>query len=139
MGASPDSRGEILTGDRIVLTIPSDKGFEDVAQLVLGGVATRMDLTYESLDDLGTGLATLLERREGDGDLTIELVLGDDTITATIGPFRGSALVSELERAGDGVGLRRVLETVVDSFGAATREDGQWIELQKRVHRVAGS
>jgi hypothetical protein len=139
VGASPDNGGEILTGDRIVLTIPSDKGFEDVAQLVLGGVATRMDLTYESLDDLGTGLATLLERREGDGDLTIELVLGDDTITATIGPFRGSALVSELERAGDGVGLRRVLETVVDSFGAATREDGQWIELQKRVHRVAGS
>jgi hypothetical protein len=139
VGASPDNGGEILTGDRIVLTIPSDKGFEDVAQLVLGGVATRMDLTYESLDDLGTGLATLLERREGDGDLTIELVLGDDTITATIGPFRGTALVSELERAGDGVGLRRVLETVVDSFGAATREDGQWIELQKRVHRVAGS
>jgi len=139
VGASPERRGEILTGDRIVLTIPSDKGFEDVAQLVLGGVATRMDLTYESLDDLGTGLATLLERREGDGDLTIELVLGDDTITATIGPFRGTALVSELERAGDGVGLRRVLETVVDSFGAATREDGQWIELQKRVHRVAGS
>ena len=139
MGASSDRRGEILTGDRIVLTIPSDAGFEDVAQLVLGGVATRMDLTYESLDDLGTALATLLERRDGDGDLTIELVLGDDTITATIGPFRGSALVSELERPGDGVGLRRVLETVVDSFDAATRDDGQWIELQKRVRRVAAS
>jgi hypothetical protein len=120
-------------GDRIVLTIPRDAGFEDVAQLVLGGVASRLNLTYESLDDLGTGLATLLERRGEDGDLTVELRLDEDQITTVIGPFLGEALVSELRRADDGVGLRRVLDTVVDSFEALERPDGQWIELRKRI------
>jgi hypothetical protein len=137
MAASRVTRADpALTGDRIVLTIPRDEGFEEVAQLVLAGVAARLNLTYESLDDLGTGLATLLERRSAGGDLTIELVVGDDTITAAIGPFRSAKLLGELERRGDGVGLRRVLETVVDSFGAVEREDGQWVELQKRVRKT---
>jgi hypothetical protein len=119
--------------DRIVLTIPAEDGFEAVAQLVLGGVAARLNLTYDNLDDLGTALGTLLERRE-DGEVTVELEVGSDAVTAAIGPF-GESVVGELERNDDGVGLRRVLETVTDSFGAVKREDGQWIELQKAVNR----
>jgi hypothetical protein len=119
--------------DRIVLTIPAGDGFEAVAQLVLGGVAARLNLTYENLDDLGTALATLLERRE-DGEVTVELELGPDAVTTAIGPLSDSVL-GELERDDEGVGLRRVLETVTDSFGAVTRDDGQWIELQKTVAR----
>jgi hypothetical protein len=132
MASIPQTPSEQLTGDKIAVTIPGDAGFEDVAQLVLGGVAARLELTYESLDDLGTGLATLLERRPADSDLTIELEVGDDVIVASVGPF-GGELVHELERPSEGVGLRRVLETVVDSFGAAERGDGQWVELQKHV------
>ena len=122
--------------DRIVLTIPADGGFEDVAQLVLGGVAARLNLTYESLDDLGTALATLLERPDHGGPLTVELEVGDDLITTSIGPFPSESMLAELESGGEGVGLRRVLATVTDSFGAVRREDGQWVELQKRVDVV---
>lgn len=138
MSILPERPDETLVGDRITLTIPAEDGFQDVAQLVLAGVASRLNLTYESLDDLGTALATLLERRESEGELTIELALGADTITAVVGPFPGEAVLNELEKRGAGVGLRRVLETVVDSFGALVREDGQWVELQKHVRR-AGS
>lgn len=126
-----------MTTDRIVLTIPRDEGFEDVAQLVLGGVAARLDLTYEVLDDLGTALATLLEPRGEEGDLTVELVLGGDVMTATIGPFRSEKLRGELEQHDGGVDLRRVLETVVDSFEAVERDGADWVELQKRVERTA--
>jgi hypothetical protein len=136
---SGDGRSTTRAGDRIVLTIPRDEGFEDVAQLVLGGVASRLDLTYESLDDLGTGLASLLERRGEDGDLTVELRLDEDVITATIGPFRGDAIVNELGASEDGVGLRRVLDTVVDSFEALERPDGHWIEFRKQITSGAGS
>ena len=125
-----------LTGDRIVVTIPRGEGFEHVAQLVLGGLAARLNLSYESLDDLGTALASLLERSGDEGDLTVELVVGKNVVTATIGPFQSAAVVEELERRDDGVGLRRILETVVDSFGALEREDGQWIELQKRIENA---
>ena len=122
-----------MTPDRIMLTIPRDEGFESVAQLVLAGVAARLNFSYEVVDDLGTALATLLERREGDGELTVELEVGEDTVKAAIGPFGGVGLRAELERPDDGVGLRRVLETVVDSFTTVEREGGDWIELEKRV------
>jgi len=125
-----------VTPDRIVLTIPGEDGFEGVAQLVLAGVAARLDLTYEVIDDLGTALATLLERRAEDGDLTVELEIRDETVAAVLGPFRAGALRAELEREQEGVGLRRVLETVVDRFGPLERDDGDWIELEKRVQRV---
>jgi hypothetical protein len=125
--------------DRIVLTIPRDQGFENVAQLVLGGVAARLDLTYEIMDDLGTALATLLERRGDEGELTLELEVGGDTVSAAIGPFQGEALRAELGRDDDGVGLRRVLDTVVDSFSTVEREGGDWIVLEKRVERVEAS
>ena len=125
-----------MTPDRIELTIPGEDGFEDVAQLVLAGVAARLDLTYEVMDDLGTVFATLLERRAEDGDLTVELEVRDGTVAATLGPFGAGALRAELDREDDRVGLRRVLETVVDRFDAVQRDDGDWIELEKRVQRV---
>jgi hypothetical protein len=125
-----------VTADRIVLTIPGEDGFEGVAQLVLAGVAARLDLTYEVLDDLGTALGTLLERRAADGELTVELEVRDATVAAALGPFSAGVLSSELGREYEGVGLRRVLETVVDRFAAIEREDGDWIELEKRVDRV---
>jgi hypothetical protein len=112
--------------DRIVLTLPADGGFEAVAQLVLGGVAARLNLTYENLDDLGTALETLLERRD-DGELTVELELDDDAITTTIGPLNEREL-TELER--------RVLETVTDSFDAVARDGGHWVQLRKSVDRA---
>ena len=125
-----------MTPDRIVLTIPGNDGFEGVAQLVLAGVAARLDLTYEVMDDLGTAFATLLERRAENGELTVELEVRDETVAATLGPFRAGALRAELDREDEGVGLRRVLETVVDRFAAVERDDGDWIELEKRVQRV---
>jgi hypothetical protein len=125
-----------VTADRIVLTIPHDEGFENVAQLVLAGVAARLNFTYEVVDDLGTALETLLERRGEEGELTVELEVGEDRVKAALGPFAGDGLRAELEQTDDGVGLRRVLETVVDRFAAVEREDGSWIELEKRVEDV---
>jgi hypothetical protein len=125
-----------VTPDRIVLTIPGNDGFEDVAQLVLAGVAARLDLTYEVMDDLGTAFATLLERRAADGELTVELEVGNETVAVVLGPFRTGAIRAELDREDEGVGLRRVLATVVDRFDAVERDDGEWIELEKRVRRV---
>ncbi len=125
-----------MTADRIVLTIPRDEGFENVAQLVLAGVAARLNFTYEVVDDLGTALETLLERRGEEGELTVELEVGEGTVKAALGPFAGDGLRAELEQPGDGVGLRRVLETVVDRFAAVQREDGSWVELEKRVEGI---
>jgi hypothetical protein len=125
-----------VSPDRIVVSIPPADGFEDVAQLVLAGVSARLNFTYELMDDLGTALETLLDRRSEDADLTVELVVGEDAVTAAVGPFDADGLQSELETPQRGVGLRRVLETVVDDYRAVERADGIWVELDKRVERA---
>ena len=123
--------------DEITLTIPRQRPFDRVAHLVLGGVALRLNLTFENLDDLELALASLLERARDAGDVTVSVRIADDVIETAIGPFADD-LSAELAREGDGVGLRRVLETVVDAVNVARRDDGQWVELTKSVRR-AGS
>jgi hypothetical protein len=121
-----------MTGDEIRLTIPREEPFREVAQLVLGGFAARQNLTFESLDDLETALAAVLERVSEDGDLTVKIRADGGMICASVGLLTG-AVRSELERdPGDGVTLRRILDTVVDSYEL----DGDgWLELRKRVER----
>jgi hypothetical protein len=126
-----------LSGDVITLTIPTDEGFDRIAHLVLGGLAVRLDVTFEHLEDLHLALDGLLEERAEDGDLTVSVrVLGDELAT-TVGPFAPGRLRAELERdVRAGIGLRRVLETVVDTYDVSDREGGEWIELRKNVERV---
>ena len=118
-----------MTGDEIILTIPREEPFHEVAHLVLSGVAARLDLTFESIDDLETALDAVLERAAEDGDVTVQLRLADGAIVTRVGPFAADRLRAELERdATDDVTLRRVLDTVVDSYELGA--DG-WLELTK--------
>ena len=120
-----------MTGDEIVLTIPREESFHEVAHLVLGGVAARLNLSFESLDDLETALDAVLERAAENGDVTVKLRLEDSAIHALVGPFAGERLRAELERGPDeGVSLRRILDTVVDAY--ELDKEG-WLELVKRV------
>jgi hypothetical protein len=48
--------------DVVTLQLPRGRDFRAVAHLVLGGFATRLDLTYDVLDDIQTALDELLER-----------------------------------------------------------------------------
>jgi putative heme degradation protein len=124
-----------MTGDEITLTIPREESFHEVAHLVLGGVAARLNLSFESLDDLETALDAVLERAADRGDVTVKLTLGERAIHASVGPFAADRLRAELAREpGDDVDLRRILDTVVDAF--EVDEDG-WLELTKEVEKEA--
>jgi hypothetical protein len=117
-----------MKGDMIKLTIPREQPFNEVAHLVIGGVAARLDLTFESIDDLETALDAVLEHAAEDGEVTVELLLDDGAIVTRVGPFAPDALRAELDRDEDGVGLRRILDTVVDGYEL----DGEgWLELTK--------
>jgi hypothetical protein len=119
-----------MTGDMITLTIPREQPFHEVAHLVLGGVAARLNLTFESIDDLETALEAVLERASDDGEVTVELRLDERAIVARVGPFTVDALRDELDRDDDSVGLRRILDTVVDGYEL---EGDGWLALTKNV------
>jgi len=117
-----------MKGDMIKLTIPREQPFNEVAHLVIGGVAARLNLTFESIDDLETALDAVLEHAPADGEVTVELVLDDGAIVTRVGPFSTDALRAELDRDEDVVGLRRILDTVVDRYELGG--DG-WLEMTK--------
>ena len=120
-----------MTGDEITLTIPREEPFHEVAHLVLGGVAARLNLTFEHIDDLETALDAVLERAAEDGDVTVQLLLTDAAIVTRVGPFAADRLRDELEHdSGEHVTLRRILDTVADGYEL----DGDgWLELTKAV------
>ena len=121
--------------DVVTLQLPRDRDFFGVAHLVLGGLGARFDLTYDVLDDMTTALDELLEQREAIDDVTLEVEIGDNEIRTTVGPF-GGRVVDELHASDAGLGLRRVLETVVDKVSISERDSGHWVELRKHIEAM---
>jgi hypothetical protein len=123
--------------DRIILTMPRERPFFPLARLVLSGLATRLDVTVDHLEDLELALDGLLERRDGADQITVSLGIEPDELHARVGPFRGDELRAELEAGpGEGVSLRRLLDAVVDGYELDDGDDGAWVELRKRVRRA---
>ena len=123
--------------DEIVISLPRDRAFAAVADLVLGGVAARREVTLDVLDDLQLALTSLLEQDEDESVVSIVLRIDGSAIDASVGPFDG-ATVAELEQEpGEALGLRRLLDTVVDRVTVEQRDGGAWVELHK-AYTAAG-
>jgi len=121
-----------LTVDEIRLTLPADEAFHGVAHLVLGGLAVRLDLTFENLEDLELALDSLLGRTSVDEDVTLRVLVTEGELRTIVGPF--SSLRAEFEESGaDGLNLRRILSAVCDSVEIEDRDGAEWVELTKRV------
>jgi hypothetical protein len=118
--------------DEIVLTLPHDREYFNVAHLVVGGLAVRLNLTFENLEDLQVALEGLLPRAEG--EITVTVKLEEGALAIDVGPFPCDPLRAELAAEGEGrVGLRRVLDTVTDSVEVTDREGNCWVRLTKNV------
>jgi serine/threonine-protein kinase RsbW len=121
-----------MSADEITLTLPRERPFFAVAHLVLGGLAVRLDLSVDQLEDLRVALDELLGQHETEQDVTLTVRVDDGELETVVGPFDES-MTSELERGGDGVGLRRVLETVMDKVEVMERAGRPWVALTKAV------
>lgn len=122
--------------DEIRLVLPAEEDFHGVARLVLGGLGARHALTFEQLEDLQVAFDTLLGCREDDGEIVITVRVDGDVVRAEVGPF-GAGSLDELEGDGMLFGLRRVLETVCDTFEIEERDAGRWVQLLKRTQPAA--
>jgi anti-sigma regulatory factor (Ser/Thr protein kinase) len=124
--------------DEITLVLPAQEDFRPIVHLVVGGLAVRLDLTMDALEDLQVALDALLARRDDDGDVNVRVVFDDQAMRATVGPLP-SAVLEDFERDGNELGLRRVLETVCDTFEVEERNGGAWVELTKQTAAPAVS
>lgn len=116
--------------DEITLTIPRDREFHRVAHLVLGGLAVRLDLTIENLQDLELALDAILDHTDPElGEITVQMALREGALETKVGPL-GPKLLDEVEQEQNGaLSLRRVLESTVDDVHV----DGSFVLLTKKV------
>lgn len=124
--------------DEIVLKLPREACWHSVAYLVLAGLAARLELTIESLEDWQLALTELLGRQRSDGELEIVFRASSDQLETRFGPV-DDRIVAELERQEDGVGLHRVLSTLTDSVEVAKTNGDNWIVLRRAIVRTDGA
>lgn len=118
--------------DEIALTIPREPDFHRVAHLVLGGLAVRLDLTIENLEDLQLALDSILDATDptaGIGDVTVRMSTIDDSLVTSVGPLGTSVLRQIQADESEGLSLRRVLDSTVDEVVV----DGDHVRLTKKV------
>ena len=123
----------------IRLKIPHQPPYHGVALLVVGGLAARLDLSYEKLEDLQLALENVLETGDyvREAQVTVELDVLDDSLSLVVGPLDGAAVRTALEDdRDDRISLGRLLDTLVEEVSIESREDGDWLRLDKRVGAV---
>ncbi len=134
--------------DSVSLSFPRDSRYYAVARLVVGGMAAPLEMSYDALDDLQLAISSLLDHEDlatqamdhGVGDVHLRLRIDDQQLEASLGGFATGSLDRAFERSaqqGGDLGLRRLLDTIVDDVRVDADGDGEWVTLTKRVKALA--
>ena len=134
--------------DTVALSFPRDSRYYAVARLVVGGMAAPLQMSYDALDDLQLAISSLLDHDElatipgadAPGDVHLRLEVDDHQLVASLGSFVVGGLDRAFERSaqqGGEMGLRRLLDTIVDDVRVEDGGDGEWVTLTKRVKAMA--
>jgi hypothetical protein len=106
--------------DTIALTMSATPRLRGVATLVLGGIGSRLDLPFETMDDLQLAVLSVLDASAAD-TVTIEVTANDELVAVEIGPLQ--------DGSNEDAGLHRVLDRLVDDVQANSREGRDWLTL----------
>ena len=106
------------------------------------GVIRAYRRVKRELPDLQLALVSVLERvgYAAGPEVTVRLLVGEDTVGIAIGPLDAAELDADLERQPEeGVPMRRLLETLVQHISVEEQDGGHWLRLEKRVALARGS
>ena len=91
-----------MPSDRIELTTPVGRAWEPVVRMVLGGIADRLDLGFDELDDLQLAVERLLAEGDPQDPVTLSFELVERGVRTRVGPLRDTALAAAVARARSG-------------------------------------
>ena len=98
---------------------------------MLGAVGSRLNLSYERMDDLQLPLLSALDACDDDQTRSMEVEAQDDVVSVSVGPLRAA-------RSSDS-GLARVLDRLVDSVDWTTDDGADRVILRLVPARVDGA
>jgi hypothetical protein len=122
--------------ERIDLEAPLSGDFQAVVRLIIGGIAERVDFAFEEIDDLQLAVERLLAETCAVDTVQLRFEVGDGTVRTRVGPLSEQKVSEALENGERPPGeltLRRVLQTVVDSFAVDEADDGRVTVLLEKL------
>ncbi len=126
--------------ERIDLHAPLSGDFQAVVRLIIGAIAERVDFAFEEIDDLQLAVERLLAEAGQVGSVHLSFEVGERGIRTRVGPLSERAVADALHD-GDGqpghLTLRRILQTVVDSFGVEESGDGRIVVRLEKLKGLA--
>jgi hypothetical protein len=125
---------DVATGDAVVVTLPVS-GYENVARLVIGGLASRLDFGFETIDDLQLATELVLRALPGRRDaVTLSLIDDGRCLLMELFPVGELSLSWQLGPLdGAGVELGASLSRLVDSATLVPGPDGAAVLLSKTL------
>jgi hypothetical protein len=126
--------------ERIDLEAPLSGDFHAVVRLIIGGIAERVDFAFEEIDDLQLAVERLLAEAGTIGSVQLSFEVGADSIRTRVGPLSEHKVAEALrdgEAAPGELTLRRILQTVVDSFGVDEADDGRIVVRLEKLKGLA--
>jgi len=124
---------------RIDLEAPLTGDFQPVVRLIIGGIAERVDFAFEEIDDLQLAVERLLAEAGSQRSVHMSFELEEGHVRTRVGPLSERAIGDAL-RDGDAapgqLNLKRVLQTVVDSFGVEDVSNGGIVVRLEKVRAV---
>jgi hypothetical protein len=118
---------DALHPERIDLEAPLGGDFVPVIRLIIGGIAERVDFGFEEIDDLQLAVERLLAEAGSQQNVRLRFEVGEGRVRTRVGPLQERAIAEALRNGATAPGeltLKRILETVVDSFGVEDSADG---------------
>ena len=123
--------------ESIRLEVPAAITALPTVRMVLGGVAVRLDLSLEELEDLSLAATELLRAALDSEPLdswAVEMAIVDGALHVVAGPYRSPDLRRRLEGGHDGLAcldLCRLLSHTLDSFAVEDDGDGFSVAMVK--------
>lgn len=109
----------------VELEWPADPVFRAVGRLVLGGVASRIDLPIDRVEELGLALDTVTRAPAVGDTLRLSVEVAGDALIVTVGSFETDPLTDP--------SVRRVVATLVDDAEPVATDDGRSVVLSVAV------
>jgi hypothetical protein len=121
---------------RIAITLPGEKRAIGIVRLFVGGLAARLDLGYETMDDLQLAVESVLLGAELGSEITVAAHIDGDAVSLSMGPFPRDPLAAGTDETGE-LDLEHLLAALV-ARAETTQEDGG-CRLRLDVRIPAGS
>ena len=125
-----------MTTDKIKLVVPSRSEYAKTVRMTAAALVSRMGMNFDEVDDVRMAaeeaFVYAVETLPEDAEVHFEFTVNDDEVQIDVG-LGGEETSSDEEAERRAAYATFILESVCDSYGFETDENGPHLRLIKRV------